>query len=646
MEKLSRRKFLTRSMSLGAGAMLLIYSDGSYKMTFAAAGPVDYSLRIIHNNDHHARIEPQPIDAVTLRAAQGSTTAVARLFGGVARRKTLFDQFRQEATSNSQNILFLDAGDVFQGTLFFNLYQGQADVDFYADLGYDALAIGNHEFDKGPQALVNFVKGKLNNDGSVAKANPIPMVAANITATETVLAPALTAGVAVPGSKIGAYTTLTRGGKKIGIFGLTTTETKVSSSPGAGIEFADPATVAQTTVNTLRNIENCDIVIGLTHIGYTEDKALAAAVNGIDIIVGGHSHTPLLPTDSTLLTAIGPVGIATQGPYATPVFDSVDPTQVKTAIVTDWEWAKWVGDVTVGFDVAGKISTIEGTIHPVWGDYVAPNTAPVLTGEQAPIAKNADFNTRIQPYATAVNALNAQKIGTINFTLDGGSSFRKVESTGGDFITDTMLERARAFTFPGTQYPLLVITNSGGIRASVPKGDITVGGVLTVLPFGNTLATVVLTGAQVWAALENGVSQVESNAGRFPQVAGIKFVWSRFGTPALQKDEVPNRPAQKGNRVLFVQVLNSSGVYTPIDLAAKYRVVTNNFMVTGGDGYFVFTKGGDKSDLTIGGGTEQFDTQLILADVVQDYIVAKTPVAAPSSGRIFAVQAALPLVAK
>lgn len=651
MAKISRRAFLKRSVALGAGAVLMLYSDGSYKLTFAQGGPPIYQLRVIHTNDHHARIEPQILsDAVTIRSTP--TPAVTRLFGGLSRRKTLFDQFRSDATTNGQNILFLDAGDVFQGTLFFNLFSGQADLDFYIDLGYDAMTIGNHEFDKGPQPLVDFIKGLKGQDGSIVKPTTFPVVSANITATDSVLAPVLTNGAAVPGQKIGAYTLIDKGGKKIGIFGLTTPETKISSSPGAGIDFGDPITVAQSVVTQLKGL-GADYIIALTHIGYGKtaltpneiatgsDLDLAAKVDGIDLIVGGHSHTPLLPDDTSTL---GPIGVTRVGPYATVVNS---PDGSPTLVVTDWEWGKWIGDITIGFDAAGVVSQISGTVHPVWADYVPTTRAPI-EGEPLPVAKDQGFADRIAVYSAQVDALNKQKIGTTSFLIEGGSSkgYRTRETTGGDIITDAMLLRAKAFAFPDGKTADICITNSGGIRAEIQPGDVTVGSVITVLPFGNTIATVDLTGAQVVAALENGVSQVEANGGRFPQVSGLRYAWNKGGMPALQQNEVPNRPAQKGTRILSVDIKNADGTYSPIDPVKVYRVVTNNFMLTGGDGYFVFTKAGDRSGSGVGGGTNQYDTQIILADAVQDYITTNSPLTAPTQGRVLGVAAILPVVTK
>jgi 5'-nucleotidase len=644
MATMNRRKFLKSTVAIGAGSLLYLYSDGSYKMTFAA-GPAVYRLRVLHTNDHHARVVPfAATDTVTIRSTP--TPAAQRLFGGLARRKTKLDELRTLYTG--QNLLTLDAGDVFQGTLYFNQYLGQADLWFYNRLGYDAVAIGNHEFDKGPQPLVDFVKGfkGITTGANTLPAEPtaFPVIAANITTTDPVLAPALTTGAAVPGNQIGAYITKTLGGQKIGIFGLTTPETKVSSSPGPNTDFADPATAAQAVVNTLRTTEGCNFVIALSHIGYELDKSLAGAVTGIDLIVGGHSHTRLLPADTSTL---GPIGVSAQGPYATPIYTDNTNSQVKTAIVTDWEWGKWVGDVEVAFDAAGLIAEVNGTVHPLWAD-VLPTGRELIPGEPAAVVEEATFKAAVDDvFAPPIQTLQNTKIGTIPYLLEGGTAYRQRESTGGDVIADAILARAKAFQFPDGKAPTLAITNSGGIRAEIKAGDVTVGSVLTVLPFGNTIATVDLTGAQVIAALENGASQVEANGGRFPQVAGLRFFWTKFGTPALQLNEVPNRPAQKGNRILRVEVLGADGkTYTPIGLTTTYRVVTNNFMVGGGDGYFAFTAAGDRADPSVGGGTNQLDTQLIMADAVQEYIAAGNAATRPTQGRIIGVQAVLPIVTR
>lgn len=169
-----------------------------------AAGPEAYKLRIIHTNDHHARIEP-----VT------GGTPVAPIHGGVSRRKVLIDAIRAEGG----NQILLDAGDVFQGTLWFTQYLGQADLEFYNALGYEAMTIGNHEFDKGQQPLVDFIKR-----------TSFPVLSANLVAD----ASSPLAGLYKP------WIVKEIGGQKIGIFGLTTEETRSSAAPA-------PASASRTT---------------------------------------------------------------------------------------------------------------------------------------------------------------------------------------------------------------------------------------------------------------------------------------------------------------------------------------------------------------------------------------------------------------
>ncbi len=581
MEKISRRNFLKRSVAIGAGAVLMIYANGTYRMVLSSGTPA-YSLRILHTNDHHSRIEPVQ---VTIRSSP--SPAITRNFGGVSRRKALIDSIR---TANpTQNILLLDAGDIFQGTLYFNQYNGQADLFFYNGMGYDAVAVGNHEFDRGQAPLRDFIQG----------AN-FPMLSANITVEPTAtLAPVWVGNTTTAANgQLGPRTIVTRGGESIGIFGLTTPDTAILSSPGAGVTFdSNLATIAQAQVDALRTA-GANKIIALTHLGYPVDQQLAAQVRGINVIIGGHTHTPLLPTTNPP----SPVGIASAGPYPTTV---QDPDGKNVVIVTDWEWGKWLGDITVDFDASHNIIAVTGVISPVWANGLG--TRELLPGEQPEITPDAAFETQINDvYKPPLDVLRNTVIGSASVELDGArNNVRSRETNLGNLICDALLDKTRP---DGGQ---VVIMNGGGIRASIPSGDVTVGEVLEVLPFGNTIARVDITGAQLKTALENGVSQVESAAGRFPQIAGMRFTWAR------------NLPA--GRRVQKIEIATEGG-FVPVDPAATYRVITNNFMLTGGDGYSVFTQG-----------TNGLDTGFILADVVMDYIEANTPVSPTVEGRITAV---------
>ena len=207
----------------------------------------DYNLTILHTNDTHANIEPC------------TTTCLGADLGGVARRATAIHDVEAEGG----NVLLVDAGDSFQGTLWFNYYQGLEEAHFMNLLGYDAAAIGNHEFDSGPPALANFITEA-----------DFPVLSANIDASAQVSLTGL----------IEPYTVIDVDGESIGVFGLTTEETSNISSPGPDVVFTDHTAAAEATVATLQGM-GVNKIVALTHLGYDVDLPLAAAVSGIDVIV-------------------------------------------------------------------------------------------------------------------------------------------------------------------------------------------------------------------------------------------------------------------------------------------------------------------------------------------------------------------------
>lgn len=573
MQPISRRTFLKQMAA--AGVAVTLYANRSFHLAFADAGPTAFKVRILHTNDHHARIEP----------VLDSATPPQPLHGGVAHRHTLIESQRQSAGPDL-DVLLLDAGDVFQGTLYFNQYNGLADLEFYKAMQYQAITIGNHEFDKGPQALADFMAKAadpafvppVNPAGSVAAAVAIPVISANINTT---------AASPLNGKIIkNTIITLSKGaaaGKKIGIFGLTAPDTAILSNVGEGVTFVgnpDPE-AANTELVDLMNAQVTELknqganaVIALTHIGYALDKALAAKTVGIGLFLGGHSHTPLGPQPNK------------QGEYPTPVTNGAGDN---VPVLTDWEWGRWLGVFDVGFDDQGRVSELTGTPIEVIAN-------PTKTGYIEP---NAAIETRINTdYKPPLDALRQQKVGETQVLLDGvRNNVRNRETNLGSLIADALLQKTAS---DGVQ---VAITNGGGIRNSINVGNVTVGGVLEVLPFGNTIALVTLTGAQILASLEHGVSQADLSNGRFPQVAGLRFTF----TPSYAAN----------SRVLKVEIQQSNGSFVALDPTANYRVATNNFMLTGGDGYAAFPQGQDK-----------VDTGFIMADVVADYIAANSPITA------------------
>jgi 5'-nucleotidase/UDP-sugar diphosphatase len=534
MVKISRRTFLRR-LAVGSGTIAMLYSG----MEVHAAGPETFTLRIVHTNDHHARIEPV-------------LNGTALLHGGVSRRKTLIDAIRKD--NGDDPMLLLDAGDIFQGTLYFNQYRGMADLEFYNALDYDAVGIGNHEFDIGPQPLADFM----------SRTN-FPMVSANIKVTPN----------SPLAGKITPWIVKWVGGQPIGIIGVTTEDTVSTSSPGPDVTFTSAVEAVKLGVADLRG-RGVNKIIVLSHLGIIPDRALGKAVEGVQAIIGGHSHTPMG-------AMVSPADTARPYPEVVP-----SPSGKPVIVATDWEWGRWLGDLTLGFDANGDITKVVAG-HPM---EVAPSIEP-----------DAGFERRIDILKTPIDALRKSKVGSSAVALNGTrADVRSKETNLGNLISDALLAKTKNF---GTQ---ISIQNGGSIRTGIPAGDISLGQVIDVMPFGNTVVVLNVTGAQVREALENGVSQVETGAGRFPQVGGMRYTW--------------NPSAAVGSRILSVDIKSGSG-YSPIDPNASYKMAVTNFLVNGGDGYTV-----------LGRGTNRYDTGFIDSDALAEFITANSPVNPQVEGRV------------
>ncbi|MBL1434688.1 MAG: 5'-nucleotidase C-terminal domain-containing protein [Rhodobacteraceae bacterium] len=503
----------------------------------ASTAMADYSLTVLHTNDFHARFEPiSKYDS----PCSAEDNAEGKCFGGSARLVTAV----AEARARTNNSILVSGGDQFQGTLFYTYYKGAMAAEFMNLLGYDAMTVGNHEFDDGPEVLRGFMD-TIN--------FPILMSNADVSGEE------LLAG------ELAKSTIIERGGRKIGLIGLTPQNTDELASPGPGVVFTDPAEAVAGEVAKLEEA-GVNIIIVLSHSGYAVDQAVAAAVPAVDVIVGGHTNT-FLSNDND----------RADGPYPTMVGN--------TAIVSAYAYGKYLGELNLTFDDEGNITETSGGPISMSGD-VAEDEAAVA---------------RIAELAEPLNEIRQRVVAQSAEAIDGDrGSCRAVECQMGNLIADAMLDRV------ADQGVTIAIQNGGGIRASIDAGEVTMGEVLTVLPFQNTLATFQISGAGVIEALENGVSQVEDGAGRFPQVAGIRFVWD----PA----------AEAGSRIVSVTLADGSA----IDPAATYGVVTNNYVRGGGDGYKIFS-----SDAM-----NAYDYGPGLENVMADYMLAQGAYTPYLDGRI------------
>ncbi|WP_068119143.1 bifunctional metallophosphatase/5'-nucleotidase [Tropicimonas marinistellae] len=512
--------------------------------TALLAGPVaaDYSLTILHTNDFHARFEPiSKYDS----GCSSEDNAEGKCFGGTARLVTAI----ADARARSNNAVLFDGGDQFQGTLFYTYYKGKMAAEFMNKLEYDAMTVGNHEFDDGPEVLRGFMD---------SVDFPVLMSNADVSG-EPALADVLMKS-----------TVIERGGEKLGLIGLTPQNTDELASPGPNVIFTDPADAVQGEVDKL-TAEGVDKIIVLSHSGYHVDLWVANKTTGVDVIVGGHSNTYL-----------SNVSDKAAGPYPTMVGD--------TAIVQAYAYGKFLGELNVTFDDEGKVTEAVG--EPLIMDSSVAEDAPTVE--------------RIVELSQPLDEIRNKVVAETAEAIEGSRDVcRAMECAMGNLVADAMLDRVKD---QGVQ---IAIANGGGLRASIDAGEVTMGEVLTVLPFQNTLSTFEVSGQTLVDALENGVSQVEEGAGRFPQVAGLKFTWD----PA----------AEPGARIAEVQVQDGDA-WMPLDPSASYYVVSNNFVRGGGDGYGMFTDA-----------ENAYDFGPDLADVTAEYLAKTGPYTPYVDGRIATV---------
>ncbi|MCX7567051.1 bifunctional metallophosphatase/5'-nucleotidase [Sulfitobacter sp. F26169L] len=501
----------------------------------AGMAAADYTITILHTNDFHARFEPiSKYDGPC--GAEDNTEG--KCFGGTARLVTAIKQARER----SNNAILVDGGDQFQGTLFYTYYKGKLAAEMMNKLGYDAMTVGNHEFDDGPEVLAAFM--------SELKF-PILMSNADVSG-EPLLADKLAKSVVIE-----------RGGEQIGLIGLTPQDTDELASPGDNVIFTDPVGAVQGEVDLL-TARGVNKIIVLSHSSYAVDQKVAAETTGVDVIVGGHSNTLLSNTDERA-----------EGPYPTMVGN--------TAIVQAYAYGKYLGELNVTFDDAGNVTEAKGD--------------PILI--DASLAEDDETVARIAEMAAPLEEIRNKVVADTAEPIGGDRAVCRVqECTMGNLIADAMLARV------AEQGIDVAIMNSGGIRASINAGQVTMGDVLTVLPFQNTLSTFQVTGEVLVAALENGVSQIEEGAGRFPQVSGMTFSFD----PA----------AEAGSRVSDVMVAGAA-----VDMAKTYGVVSNNYVRNGGDGYDMFETAANPYDF----GPD-------LADVTAEFIAANAPYKPYTDGRI------------
>ena len=448
----------------------------------------------------------------------------------------------EAARARAENSILVDGGDQFQGTLFYTYYKGKLAAEMMNKLGYDGMTVGNHEFDDGPEVLRGFMD---------AVNFPVLMSNADVSG-EPLLA-----------GKLAKSTVIERGGEKIGMIGLTPQDTDELASPGPNVIFTDPSEAVQGEVDKL-TAEGVNKIIVLSHSGFVVDQQVAANTTGVDVIDSGHSNTYLSNTSDRA-----------EGAYPTMVGG--------TAIVSAYAYGKFLGELNVTFNDAGEI--VSATGEPIIMD--------------AGVAEDEGTKARITEAAGPLDEIRNKVVASSAEAINGERGDCRVkECQIGNLVADAMLARV------ADQGIDIAIANSGGLRASIDAGDVTMGEVLTVLPFQNTLSTFQIKGSTLVAALENGVSQIEEVKGRFPQVAGMTFT--------------VDVSAEVGSRISDVMVGGA-----PVDLDKVYGAVSNNYVRNGGDGYKMFRDA-----------MNAYDFGPDLADVTAEYLAENAPYTPYVDGRI------------
>lgn len=394
-----------------------------------AGEPGDVGLTILHINDFHGRVLPSLEKSIDEKVQVGGAAYLARMIG-------------DRRAGDPEGTILLSAGDMFQGSPVSNIFRGEPVIEIMNYLAFDAMAIGNHEFDWGLDVLER-----------LRASAAFPFLSANIEHRE---------GRSLSGMK--PYILLERKGMKIAVIGISTPETAYTTKPDIvkDLVFLDPEKVLPGLISEVRR-KGAKLVIVLSHLGFDADKKLAEAVQGIDLIVGGHSHTAVTDPPKVGKTIVVQAGY--YGYYLGVLEVRIDP---ETGSVTEYTTAKELKTVFAGPE--------EGFDERV--DRIV-----------------ARYNDRLkESFSETVGETSVDLVRNYN-----------EESNIGNLITDAMRERAGAD---------IAFASSGGIRMDIPAGKITREQVFGLLPFDNVLITVDLAGGQIRevleqsAALEIGVLQV------------------------------------------------------------------------------------------------------------------------------------------
>ncbi|XP_014477407.1 PREDICTED: protein 5NUC-like [Dinoponera quadriceps] len=519
----------------------------------------DFTIRIVHTNDMHARFEET---SKLSTACTPKDSKEGKCYGGFARIATLVRQARSQRPT-----IFLNAGDTYQGTAWYNVYKWVAPAVFLNLLKPDAISLGNHEFDDGVEGLIPFIQNVT-----------FPIVTSNLD---------LSKQLNLRATKLKNSTVLTVGDRKIGVIGYLTPETKILST-SENVIFKDEVESIREEVKKLKD-QGVDILIALGHSGYETDKRIAKEVEDIDLVIGGHTNTFLYKGDP-------PDSEVPEGYYPTEVKQKSGRT---VYVVQAYAYTKYLGNFSVSFDASGEVTHIEGN--------------PILVDSSVEQAR--DVQAKIAEMRKPIDDLMTKEIGKTRVLLDGDSkNCRRKECNLGNLICDALLDyyASEYLSKKGWTDAAIAVQNSGSIRTSIARvkdDTVTRGDIISVLPFGNVIQVVSMTRKQILSMLEWSVYNLENRT----STGNLYGAYLQYG--GLQVTYDMTQP--KNSRVVSVQVQCADcqiPTYSDLQENATYKVLVNDFMANGGDGFHMLE------------GLKSTSLGVTTADVVEQYFEKRSPV--------------------
>lgn len=496
-------------------------------------------LTVLHTNDIHSHIAGVDKHGNACFEEPGCRGGMGRIAAAI-----------RSAKAENDNVVALDAGDQFQGTLFYsvNKWPMLAEIDAY--MPYDAMTLGNHEFDEGCADAAAFTR-----------ATPFPVLAANLHPEPE---------CPMRHGRMKPYIIQRVRGVPVGIIGLANNEVVELAAACPATSFEKSEEVLARAVKELEE-QGIHHIIALTHLGLPEDRRLARSVEGVDVIVGGHTHSFLGPDSEE-----GPYPIVERSPEGNPVL-----------VVTAKRAAVYLGNLHVAFNASGiPVSWSGGPMELMPDAPTDPQISPLI----------AKFAKSLAEYRSSV-------VGSHNLCLpDGMDACREGECLGGMVMTDAMLAYARPYG------ATIALCNGGGIRAALPA-KVTRGDLLSMLPFGGSVVVRKVSGQHILEALEHGVSQENGKGPRLLQASGLSYVVDPAGRP--------------GERVSNVMVKDAMGKSVPLDVSASYVLALPEFLARGGDGYAMLTESAVIPS-----------PELLDVDIVESWIRKHSPLPMPETGRI------------